>query len=90
MILTGLSALASGGGIITIRLSQPLFSLAVKLCNSAGVMPKLNIVPINHFEGSFLCSFVAGEVDCFNVVAVTADRVRLKYVITGDSLILAA
>jgi hypothetical protein len=75
----GLSALASSGGIITNGLSQRLFSLAVKLCNSAGVMPKLNIVPINHFEGAFLCSFVigAGEVDCFNQVAVTANKVRL-------------
>jgi hypothetical protein len=42
-------------------------------------MPKLNIVPINHFEGAFLCSVVigAGEVDCLNVVAVTANKVRL-------------
>jgi hypothetical protein len=61
------------------QITQRLFSLAAELCNSAGVMPKLNIVPINHFEGAFLCSVVigAGEVDCLNVVAVTANKVRL-------------
>jgi hypothetical protein len=75
----GVPKLASTGGIITIRLPQPSFSLAVKLWNSAGVMPKLNIVTINHFEGAFHCGFVVGadEVDCFNAVAVTANNVPL-------------
>jgi hypothetical protein len=75
----GFQRLASSGRIITIRLPQPLLSLAAKLCNSAGVMPKLNIVPINYFEGAFLCSFVvgAGEVDFFNAVAVAANKICL-------------
>ena len=32
-----------------------LLSLAFKFCNPAGVLPKLNVVTVNHSLGTFLC-----------------------------------
>jgi hypothetical protein len=54
-----------------------LFSFAFKLCNSAGVLPKLDVVTVDHSLGAFLRSVViiADEIDGLNKIAVAANQV---------------
>jgi predicted phage tail protein len=54
------------------------FRFAVKLRNSAGVLPQLDITTVGHLLGAFLRRVVvdALEVDSFNVMAVTGDKIR--------------
>src|ERR1700677_3497707 len=54
-----------------------LLSLACEFCNPAGVLPKLNVVTVNHSLGAFLRSFViiAVEIKRLNEVAVSANQV---------------
>jgi hypothetical protein len=53
------------------------FRFAAKLCNSAGVLPQLDITNVGHLLSAFLCRVVvdALEVDSFNVMAVTGDKI---------------
>jgi hypothetical protein len=54
-----------------------LLSLAFKFCNPAGVLPKLNVVTVNHSLGTFLCGvvIVANEIDGLNEITVAANQV---------------
>jgi hypothetical protein len=54
-----------------------LFSRACEFCNPAGVLPKLNVVTVNHSLGAFLRSFViiAAEINRLNEVAISANQV---------------
>jgi hypothetical protein len=54
------------------------FRFAAKLGNSAGVLPQLDITNVGHLLSAFLCRVVvdALEVDGFNVMAVTGDKIR--------------
>jgi hypothetical protein len=51
--------------------------MAFKLLNSAVVLPKLDVVTIDHLPGAFSCTVVviADEIDGFHEMAVTADKV---------------
>jgi hypothetical protein len=55
-----------------------LFLLAVKLCNPAGVLPKLDVVTVDHSLGAFLRSVVvsAVEINGLNEIAISANQVR--------------
>lgn len=52
--------------------------MAFKLLNPAVVLPKLNVVTIDHLPGAFLCAVVviADEIDGFHEVTVTANKIR--------------
>jgi hypothetical protein len=52
--------------------------MAVELFNLAVVLPKFNIVTVDHLPGAFSCAVVviADEIDGFHEMAVTADKVR--------------
>jgi len=54
-----------------------LVSLAFKSCNPAGVLPKLDVVTVNHSLGAFLRSVViiANEIDGLNEMIVAANQV---------------
>src|ERR1700684_3291232 len=54
------------------------------------MMPKLDVVTIDHFKGAFLCSFVVGadDVDRFNAVTVTTNKVCLIVSHTGGLRLL--
>jgi hypothetical protein len=51
---------------------------AFELRNPSGVQPKLNIVPIDHSFGTFLCGVVvdAVEVDSLDVITLTSNQER--------------
>ncbi len=55
------------------RLGIHSFRFAVKLSNSAGVLPQLDITNVGHLLSAFLRRVVvdALEVDSFNLMAVT-------------------
>jgi len=63
-----------GGDLLVVA----LFSLAFKFCNPAGMLPKLDVVTVNHSLGAFLGSVViiADEIDDLNDVAISAHQVR--------------
>jgi hypothetical protein len=52
--------------------------MAFKLLNSAVVLPKFDVVTIDHLPGTFSCAVVviADEIDGFHEMAVTCDKVR--------------
>jgi hypothetical protein len=52
--------------------------MTLKLLNSAVVLPKFNVVTIDHFPGVFSCAVVviANQIDGFHKMAVTANKVR--------------
>jgi hypothetical protein len=54
-----------------------LVSLAFKSYNPAGVLPKLDVVTVNHSLGAFLRSVVvdAVEIDGLNEIALVANQV---------------
>jgi hypothetical protein len=54
-----------------------LLSRACEFCNPADVLPKLNVVTVNHSLGAFLRSFViiAVEINRLYVVAISANQV---------------
>jgi hypothetical protein len=54
-----------------------LLSRAREFCNPAGVLPKLNVVTVNHSLGAFLRNFViiAVEINRLNEVAISANQV---------------
>jgi hypothetical protein len=54
-----------------------LFSLAFKFCNPAGMLPKFDVVTVNHSLGAFLRSVViiADEIDGLDDVAIPANQV---------------
>jgi hypothetical protein len=62
-----------GGDLLVVA----LFSLAFKFCNPAGMLPKLDVVTVNHSLGAFLRSFIiiAVEINRLNEVAVSANQV---------------
>jgi hypothetical protein len=61
-----------GGDLLVVA----LFSLAFKFCNPAGMLPKFDVVTVNHSLGAFLGSVViiADEIDDLNDVAISAHR----------------
>ena len=63
-----------GGDLLVVA----LFSLAFKFCNPAGMLPKLDVVTVNHSLGAFLGGVViiADEIDDLNDVAISAHQVR--------------
>jgi hypothetical protein len=52
--------------------------MAFELLNSAVVLPKFNVVTVDHLPGAFPCAVVviADEVDGLHKLAVTANKVR--------------
>ena len=58
--------------------------MAVELRDLAFVMPKHDVVTVDHFEGAFYCSFVVGadDVDRFDAGTVTTNKICL---IVGDT-----
>jgi hypothetical protein len=54
------------------------FRSAVELCNSSGVLPQLDVSTIGHLLSTLLRRVVvdAFEVDSFDVMAVTGDKIR--------------
>jgi hypothetical protein len=62
-----------GGDLLVVA----LFSLAFKFCNPAGMLPKFDVVTVNHSLGAFLRSFViiAAEINRLNEVAISANQV---------------
>jgi hypothetical protein len=52
-----------------------LFSFAFKLCNSAGMLPKFDVVTVDHSLGASLRGVVvdAVEIDGLNKIAVAAN-----------------
>jgi hypothetical protein len=54
-----------------------LFRMAFKLLNSAVVLPKFDVVTIDHLPGAFSCAVVviADQIDGFYEMAVAADEV---------------
>lgn len=61
-----------GGDLLVVA----LFSLAFKFCNPAGMLPKLDVVTVNHSLGAFLGSVViiADEIDDLDDVAISAHQ----------------
>jgi hypothetical protein len=58
-------------------LESQLFRMRVKLRNPAVVLPKLNVVTIDHLPGTFLCTVVvvADQIDGFHEMTVPANKV---------------
>jgi hypothetical protein len=52
--------------------------MAFKLFNPAVVLPKFDVVTIDHLPGAFPCAVVviANQVDGFHEMAIMADKVR--------------
>jgi hypothetical protein len=52
--------------------------MAYKFLNSAVVLPKLDVVTVDHLPGTFSCAVIviADEIDGFHKMAVTANKVR--------------
>jgi hypothetical protein len=52
--------------------------MAFKLLNSAVVLPKLDVVTIDHLPGAFPCTVIviADKVDGFHEMTVTTNKVR--------------
>jgi hypothetical protein len=52
--------------------------MAFKLLDSAVVLPKFNVMTVDHLPGAFPCTIVviADEIDGLHEMAVTADKIR--------------
>ena len=61
-----------GGDLLVVALFSPAF----KFCNPTGMLPKFDVVTVNHSLGAFLGSVViiADEIDDLNDVAISAHR----------------